>query len=79
MMKLGRDKKLVLKERFSCFYFRLKSRDLIASAFSMAELPEGSADPVELAARVEDGRENILFQIKFLVFFLFFIQLFLKN
>jgi hypothetical protein len=38
------------------FCFRLKSRDLIAGAFSMAELPEGSADPVELAARVEDGK-----------------------
>ncbi|CAF1058316.1 unnamed protein product [Rotaria sordida] len=33
---------------------RLKSRDLMASAFSVSELPEGSADPVELAARVED-------------------------
>lgn len=29
----------------------------MASAFSMSELPEGSADPVELAARVEDGRK----------------------
>lgn len=35
---------------------RLKSRDLLAAAFSISELPEGSADPVELAARVEDGK-----------------------
>ncbi|CAF1223340.1 unnamed protein product [Adineta steineri] len=34
---------------------RLKSRDLLAGALSMVELPEGSADPVELAARVEDA------------------------
>lgn len=34
---------------------RLKSRDLLAGAFSISELPEGSADPVELAARVEDA------------------------
>ncbi|CAF3743459.1 unnamed protein product [Rotaria magnacalcarata] len=34
---------------------RLKSRDLIASAFSISELPEGSADPVDLAGRVEDA------------------------
>ncbi|UJR35172.1 hypothetical protein I4U23_027939 [Adineta vaga] len=34
---------------------RLKSRDLLASALSMVELPEGSADPVELAARCEDA------------------------
>ena len=36
--------------------FRLKSRSLIANAFSISEIPEGSADPVEVAARVEDGR-----------------------
>jgi len=31
----------------------------------MAELPEGSSDPVELAARVEDGKKkSILLQIK---------------
>jgi hypothetical protein len=31
----------------------------------MAELPEGSADPVELAARIEDGNKKIFFlQIK---------------
>lgn len=34
---------------------RLKSRDLIAGALSISELPEGSADPVELAARCEDA------------------------
>ncbi|UJR10653.1 hypothetical protein I4U23_014848 [Adineta vaga] len=34
---------------------RLKSRELIAAAFSLLELPEGSSDPVELAARVEDA------------------------
>ncbi|CAF2955457.1 unnamed protein product [Rotaria sp. Silwood2] len=34
---------------------RLKSRDLVANAFSASELPEGSADPVELAGRVEDA------------------------
>lgn len=34
---------------------RLKSRELVANAFSISELPEGSADPVELAARVEDA------------------------
>jgi len=27
----------------------------------MAELPEGSSDPVELAARVEDGKNKIYF------------------
>jgi len=43
---------------FFCFYFRLKSRDLVANAFSISELPEGSADPVELAARVEDGSKK---------------------
>ncbi|CAF1526970.1 unnamed protein product [Rotaria magnacalcarata] len=35
--------------------FRLKSRDLLAAALSMSELPEGSADPVELSAHVEDA------------------------
>ena len=40
------------------FCFRLKCRDLIANALSISELPEGSADPVELAARVEDGRKK---------------------
>ncbi|CAF1120155.1 unnamed protein product [Adineta ricciae] len=34
---------------------RLKSRELLAAAFSVSELPEGSADPVELAARIEDA------------------------
>ncbi|CAF1092590.1 unnamed protein product [Adineta steineri] len=34
---------------------RLKSRELMAAAFSISELPGGSADPVELAARVEDA------------------------
>ncbi|CAF1535378.1 unnamed protein product, partial [Didymodactylos carnosus] len=34
---------------------RLKSRDLLAAALSVSEIPEGSADPVELAARVEDA------------------------
>jgi len=34
---------------------RLKSRDLLAAALSISELPEGSADPVELSARVEDA------------------------
>jgi transcription elongation factor S-II len=36
----------------------LKSRDLLAAAFSISELPEGSVDPVELAARVEDGKKK---------------------
>ncbi|CAF0971692.1 unnamed protein product [Adineta ricciae] len=39
---------------------RLKSRDLLAGALSMVELPEGSADPVELAARCEDAIFNEL-------------------
>jgi len=34
---------------------RLKSRDLLAGALSVSEIPEGSADPVELAARIEDA------------------------
>ncbi len=62
MMKLGvcvYRYKLILEELgFFCFYFRLKSRDLVANAFSISELPEGSADPVELAARVEDGSKK---------------------
>ena len=33
----------------------MKSRELLAAAFSVSELPEGSADPVELAARIEDA------------------------
>ncbi|CAF0893100.1 unnamed protein product [Rotaria sordida] len=35
--------------------FRLKSRDLLAAALSISELPEGSDDPVELSARIEDA------------------------
>ncbi|CAF0879750.1 unnamed protein product [Rotaria sp. Silwood1] len=35
--------------------FRLKSRDLLATALSSSELPEGSANPEELAARIEDA------------------------
>jgi len=35
--------------------FRLKSRDLLTAAFSISELPEGSADPVDVSARVEDA------------------------
>jgi transcription elongation factor S-II len=35
--------------------YRLKSRDLLTGAFSISELPEGSADPVDIAARVEDA------------------------
>jgi len=35
--------------------FRLKSRELLTAAFSISELPEGSADPVEVSARVEDA------------------------
>ena len=31
---------------------------MLAAAFSSAELPEGSADPVELSTRVEDGTEH---------------------
>jgi hypothetical protein len=71
------DGKITLKKSFICFIDRLKSRDLIAGAFSMAELPEGSSDPVELAARVEDGRIFIL--NKLILLFLFSYQLFLKN
>jgi len=55
-------------------YFRLKSRDLMVAAFSISELPEGSADPVELAARVEDGRKQKYFipnQILFVFCLLF--------
>lgn len=37
-------------------YFRLKSRELLVAALSIAELPEGSDDPVELSARIEDGK-----------------------
>lgn len=37
---------------------RLKSRELLAAALSVAELPEGSADPVELSARIEDVIHN---------------------
>ena len=40
--------------------FRLKSRDLLVSAFSISELPEGSDDPVDLATRVEEGNEHRL-------------------
>ena len=58
--------------------FRLKCRDLIANALSISELPEGSADPVELAARTEDGRkktEHISFQIKFFSYLAIFKEL----
>lgn len=48
--------------------FRLKSRELVASALSISELPEGSADPVELAARIEDG--NICFSFAINLLFL---------
>lgn len=34
---------------------RLKSRDLLVSAISISELPDGSDDPVDLATRVEDA------------------------
>jgi len=37
----------------------------------MSELPGGSADPVELAARVEDGKKtNIFISNKIFLFFL---------
>ncbi|CAF3944216.1 unnamed protein product [Rotaria sp. Silwood2] len=35
--------------------FRLKSRDLLTAALSVSELPEGSVDPAELSARIEDA------------------------
>lgn len=47
---------LLLLQHSSSVAGRLKSRDLIAAAFSVSELPEGSADPVEIAARIEDGK-----------------------
>ncbi|UJR16979.1 hypothetical protein I4U23_003877 [Adineta vaga] len=34
---------------------RLKSRELLASALSIMGIPEGSNDPVELSARIEDA------------------------
>jgi hypothetical protein len=44
----------------------------MVAAFSISELPEGSADPVELAARVEDGRKQIYF-IPNQILFVFFV------
>jgi transcription elongation factor S-II len=48
----------------------------MAAAFSISELPEGSSDPVELAARVEDGtKRNFVFEIKIFLFLAIFREL----
>jgi hypothetical protein len=62
----------------SFLYFSLKSRDLLVAALSISELPEGSADPVELSARIEDGKKKekyVYYKKKLSVF----LKLFIKN